>query len=142
MSCCGGDFCNFKFPEGPPLLDVPVAHLKAKYLFLPYGSLLEEGEKVRIWMENGQTETVFIGDKWLVDFSVFPPRIEAEASPSWAQVALDSGLEEKVLINWARNNPLYNPHAPSCVMRFEHIVKPQLTLWARWQRFLYWVRNL
>ncbi|WP_294949339.1 hypothetical protein [Sulfurivirga sp.] len=141
MSCCGGDFCQFEFPPGPPLLDVPVSHLGAKYLFLPYGSLLEVGEKVRIWMENGRTETVFVGDKWPVDFSSTPPRILAEAPPTWEQVALDSGLEPDTLLHW-RDNPLFNPQAPACVMRFEHIAVPRPTLWQRWQRLLARVRNL
>ncbi len=142
MSCCGGDFCNFKFPPGPPLLDLPVAHLKARYLFLPYGTVLDVGEKVRIWMENGRTETVFIGDKWPVDFSVNPPRIIAERAPSWAQVALDSGRDEETLLGWAFH-PLRNPTAPACVVRFEHIqALPPPTLWQRWQRLLAVIRNL
>jgi len=141
MSCCGGNFCNFEFPPGPPLLDLPVAHLKARYLFLPYGTLLEEGEKVRIWMENGRTETVFIGDKWPVDFSTNPPRIVAEAPPDWAQVALDSGQAEEDLLGWAFH-PLHNPQAPACVVRFEHVAVQQPSLRERLYALLYRIRNL
>ena len=64
MSCCSGSkFCKFNFPEGAPIVDNSVDSLQAKYLFLPYGTLLEAGELVRIWTENGNTKSVLVEKK-------------------------------------------------------------------------------
>ena len=141
MSCCGNQYCQFEFPPGPPLLDLPVSHLKARYLFLPYGTLLQEGEVARIWTEGGQTAPVRIAHKWPVDFSQLPPRIQADTPPTWAQVALDSGQEEETLIHWAAH-PLHNPDAPACVVAFEHLLPPPPSWKERFHRWLYRLRNL
>ncbi|MBO1922928.1 hypothetical protein [Thiomicrorhabdus sp. 6S3-12] len=142
MSCCSGGYCQFKFPEGPPIVDDPVSNLQAKYQFLPYGTLLQQGEVVRIWMESGKTKTVVIDRK--IPLQVLPGELKPTASDEvipWQLVAHDSGVDYEELINWYRH-PLHNPSETPVLMVYGHLVEKKLTLKERWLSFLYKMRNL
>lgn len=118
-----------------------MAHLEARWLFMPVGTRFEAGDMVRLWMPNGKTRTVFVAEVMAVDYSGVPPRIIGTHPPSWEQVARDSDRAEDELIGW-RHAPLFDPAQPPCVLAFDHFVAQELSLWARWKRFLYRVRNL
>lgn len=145
MSCCSAkSYCNFQFPDGPPLTDNPVTNLQANYLFLPYGTLLEEGELIRLWTENGETETVLISEKVPLTVSangLQPLRPDTNTFLPWQLIALDSGMELEEMTNWYRH-PLYNPNAQTVVLKFKHQDKPKITLKQMWLSFLYKMRNL
>ena len=145
MSCCSGKgYCNFKFPDGPPLTDYPVVNLQANYLFLPYGTLLEEGEIIRIWTENGETETVLLAEK--IPLTVSPNGLEplkanADSFLPWQLIALDSGMELSEIMDWYQH-PLYNPETQTVVLKFRHQDKPKRTFKQIWLSLLYKMRNL
>jgi len=152
MSCCSKGYCTFKFPDGPPLLDNSVQSLNAPYQFLPYGSLLSEGEIVRIWMESGQTKTVIIEQKIPVVYDAGKPMLSLEgalqdqpkgcSTPfSWQLVAFDSGFSLEDIESWPRHE-LYNPGSPPMLMVYGHPLEDKPTLKERWLRFLYKMRNL
>ncbi len=142
MSCCSGSqYCQFSFPDGPPLTDNSVTSLQAKYLFLPYGTLLEQGEVVRIWLESGEAKSVVIESK--IPISVTPTgfMVMSETFIPWELVALDSGIELNELEDWYFH-PLHNGNEPTVVLKFRHPVasKPSLkTIFLKW---LYKIRNL
>jgi len=142
MSCCAGnDRCKFKFPEGHPLVDNSVDSLNAKYLFLPYGTLLSEGEMVRIWTENGQTKNVLIGKK--VGIDVTPTGLKTKDSNEfipWQLVAMDSNIEQEELKNWYFH-PLHNPSEPTVVLKFKHS-NNELSIKEILMGWLYKLRNL
>lgn len=142
MSCCSGGYCKFEFPPGPPLTDNPVADLNAKYLFLPYGTLLEKGELIRIWTEGGQTEKVIIQEKTAIEVSAqgLTPLKEDEFMP-WQLVALDSAMEEADLLDFY-HHPLYNPEATPVVLSFSRILEPKPSLKETLLHWLYKIRNL
>ncbi len=121
MSCCAGsNRCKFEFPEGYPLVDNSVDSLNAKYLFLPYGTLLKEGELVRIWTENGKTKTVLIEQKNLILVTPTGLKILNEnAFIPWQLVALDSNINLEELENWYFH-PLHNPSEPTAVLKFKN----------------------
>jgi len=142
MSCCPGNFCQFSFPEGPPLTDNPVTHLSAQYLFLPYGTLLEEEEVVRLWTEGGQTETVILEKK--VPLVISSNGVESEDKTvflPWQLIALDSGMEESDIQDWY-HHPLFNPETQAVVLKFKHpiVVKPSLMMILK--KWLYKIRTL
>ena len=142
MSCCGLNYCQFEFPEGPPLTDYAVTHLEAKYLFLPYGTLLEKGEIVRIWLENGKTKTVEIEAKIPLEILPAGPEVVGQKFElPWQLIALDTGIEYEELMDWY-HHPQHNPKEQAVVLVFKHpvVVKPTLKL--RWLEFLYRIRNL
>ena len=142
MSCCSGGYCKFKFEEGPPLVDNSVTNLNAVYQFLPYGTILEEGELIRIWMESGQSKTVTIAEKIPLVFTAMGPEAKSgqEALP-WQLIALDSGIAYEDLMNW-EHHPLYNPDETSVLLKFHHPIeiKPSLKMW--FLTLLYKIRNL
>ena len=142
MSCCSGGYCQFKFPEGAPLLDNPVTSLNATYQFLPYGTLLQEGEFVRIWMESGKLKTVVIDEKIPLNMTVNGPQAQGNhrALP-WQLIALDSGFDYEDLMQW-QSHPLYNPHETSVVLKYKHPIDVKPSLKARWLGLLYKFRNL
>jgi len=142
MSCCSGNNrCKFEFPAGHPLVDNSVDSLDSKYLFLPYGTLLEEGELVRIWTENGQTKSVLIEKK--IAITVTPTGLKITNGTDfipWQLVAMDSNIELEALNNWYFH-PLHNPDEPTVVLKFKHpendkSLKTVLLAW------LYKIRNL
>lgn len=143
MSCCSGKgYCQFQFPDGPPLTDNPVSALSANYLFLPYGTLLEEGETVRIWTEGGQTESVVLDKK--IPLEVLPAGPESMGGKEflpWQLIALDSGMEYDELMDWY-HHPLRNPETTSVVLVFKHSPKPKKTLKMVLYQWLYKLRNL
>ena len=142
MSCCSGGHCKFQFEDGAPLLDNSVTSLSANYLFLPYGTLLEEGEVVRIWMESGEAKVVVLEEKILLDITDSGPKsIDDHLDLPWQLIALDSGIEYEELMNW-KNHPLYNPEEASVLLRFNHPieVKPSLKMW--FLSLVYKLRNL
>lgn len=142
MSCCSSGYCSFNFPEGPPLTDVPVSNLQAKYLFLPYGTLLDEGEVVRIWTENGQARVVLIEEKITVLFSdEGPAAIEYNRGLPWELIAFDSGVEVGELMHW-QYHPLYNPDAVSVVLVFSQIIEVPKTIKDVLRSWLYKIRTL
>lgn len=149
MSCCGRQFCQFEFPPGPALVDAPVANLEARYLFLPYGTLLAEGEVVRIWTEGGKTKSVVLEHKWplqavngqLAMDQALIGRETAGDSVPWQLVAMDSGMEESELRHWPQH-PLHNPETQPVILVFNHPITPKPSLKMRWLGFLYWLRNL
>jgi len=141
MSCCGNDRCKFEFPSGNPLVDNSVDSLSSKYLFLPYGTLLSEGELVRIWTENGETKSVLIEKK--IPISVTPTGLKIEAEGEfipWQLVAMDSNLPQEELENWYFH-PLHNPAEPTVVLKFKHPENHRTfkTILLSW---LYKIRNL
>jgi len=141
MACSGG-YVKFEFPKGPPLTDSPVAHLKAKYLFLPYGTLLEEGELIRIWMENGKTQEVVIEQKLSVEILPHKVALKDSNQPiSWSLVALDSGWSETELMGFYHNEH-YNPNAPACLLIFSQVLEPSLNWKQKLHNLLYKIRSL
>ena len=147
MSCCSGGYCNFKFPEGPPLVDNAVANLEAKYQFLPYGTLLQKGETVRIWMEGGQTKTVFIEDKVPLNITPSGPQpqspelLNIQEPLPWQLIAFDSGFAYQDLQNWSQH-PLHNPNEQAILLVYNHPIEVKPSLKARWLGLLYKIRNL
>lgn len=142
MSCCSGGFCKFKFPEGAPLLDNSVSSLNATYQFLPYGTLLQEGEFVRIWMESGKLKTVVIDEKIPLEFTHQGPRARgSDRVLPWQLIALDSGFDYDDIMDWA-NHALYNPTETSYVLVYKHPIDVKPSFKARWLGFLYKLRNL
>lgn len=142
MSCCSGRYCQFEFPEGPPLTDYPVSDLSANYLFLPYGTLLAEEEIIRIWTESGKTETVILEQKIPLDIREEGPVAKVgEPFLPWQLIALDSGMELDTIENWL-NHPLYNPDAEAVVLKFRHPIVARPSLKSRWLQLLYKIRNL
>ena len=145
MSCCSKGYCNFKFPDGPPLLDNSVTNLKAQYQFLPYGTLLQEGEVVRIWMESGATKNVIIEHKINLSFAageILPVGDFARLTPlPWQLIALDSGIEYQEMLNWP-NHPLFNPESPPMLLVYRHPIEVKPSLKMRWLSLLYKIRNL
>lgn len=142
MSCCSGRYCQFQFPDGPPLTDEPVSHLSANYLFLPYGTLLEEEEVVRVWTEGGQTETVILEQKIpLAILKGGPVAKIGEPFLPWQLIALDSGMELEAIENWI-SHPLYNPDAEAVVLKFRHPIEVKPSLKMTWLKWLYKIRNL
>lgn len=142
MSCCSGGYCQFSFPEGPPLVDNPVTSLRACYQFLPYGTLLEAGEVIRIWMESGEAKTVILEEKLVLQFDENGPFVPGETRHfPWELIARDSGVAYEDLLDW-RHHPLCNPQTTSVLLVFSHPLEPKLTLKDHWLRFLYKMRNL
>lgn len=142
MSCCSSGYCQFEFPEGPPLADYPVASIDAKYLFLPYGTLLETGEIIRIWTESGKTQTVLVDEK--IPIQVTSSGLIAENETGrlpWGVIALDSGVEVEELLDWY-HHPLFNPNEPSVVLKFKHPEKKKGGLKTVLKRWLYKIRTL
>ncbi|GKT12455.1 MAG: hypothetical protein ISEC1_P1433 [Thiomicrorhabdus sp.] len=142
MSGCSKGYCKFKFKEGAPLLDNSVTSLNANYLFLPYGSLLEEGEVVRIWIESGAVKTVILEEKIPLEITDSGPKtFDGRADLPWQLIALDSGIEYEELMHW-KQHPLYNPDETSYLLKFNHPieVKPSLKMW--FLNIIYKLRNL
>jgi hypothetical protein len=142
MSCCPANFCQFQFPDGPPLTDNPVTNLNARYLFLPYGTLLQEGEVVRIWMESGQTQTVLLEAK--VPLVIEPSGVTGQEDGvflPWQLIALDSGMEEEDIRKWYFH-PLHNPETQAVVLKFKHPLNTKPTLKMRLMQWLYKLRTL
>lgn len=143
MSCCSGGYCQFKFPEGPPLVDNPVSSLNANYQFLPYGTLLEEGEVVRIWMESGQSRSVIVEEKITLSFSADGPCSEEskERVFPWQLIALDSGIDYDELMHWT-THPLYNPNETPVLLKYCHPIEVKPSLKMKFLGWLYKLRNL
>ena len=142
MSCCSGGYCKFKFPQGAPLLDNPVSSLNAMYQFLPYGTLLQEGEFVRIWMESGKLKTVVIDEKIVLDITDSGPVArQGDRVLPWQLIALDSGFDYDELMHW-KTHPLYNPNEDSVVLIYKHPIEVKPSLKSRWLGLLYKFRNL
>lgn len=144
MSCCSGGYCKFTFPEGPPLVDNAVTTLNAQYQFLPYGTLLEEGETVRIWMESGEAKTVFLDSKVLLNITTNGPEpvgvYTGEVFP-WQLIAMDSGIAYEELMGWY-NHPLFNPEEQAVLLRFNHPIEVKPSLKMMFLKWLYRLRNL
>ena len=144
MACCSKGYCNFNFPEGPPLVDYSVANLSAEYQFLPYGTLLEKGETVRIWMENGQTKTVLIEDKIPLVFEDTGPKArfpEQDRAYPWQLIAYDCGFAYEDLMAW-QDHPLYKPEEPTVLLKYNHPIEVKPSLKMRFLKWLYKIRNL
>lgn len=144
MSCCSKGYCNFKFPEGPPLVDYSVSNLNAEYQFLPYGTLLENGETVRIWMENGNTKKVLIEDKIPLEFTASGPVAQQEGQRRvfpWQLIALDSGFTHEDLMDWLQH-PLYTPHEQAVLLKYNHPIEVKPSLKMILLKWLYKIRNL
>ncbi|HHT00327.1 MAG TPA: hypothetical protein ENK73_05655 [Thiomicrospira sp.] len=144
MSCCSGGYCQFKFPEGPPLIDNAVATLNANYQFLPYGTLLQAGETVRIWMQNGKTKTVLLEEKiplQITDEGPVPLTDYSKDELPWQLIALDSGFSYEDLMDW-KNHPLYSPDEPTVLLKFNHPIEVKPTLKMMFLKWLYKIRNL
>lgn len=144
MSCCSGGYCKFTFPEGPPLVDNSVTTLNAQYQFLPYGTLLEEGETVRIWMESGEAKTVLLESKVLLDIAMNGPEptgVYTDEVFPWQLVAMDSGIAYEELMGW-RNHPLFNPEEQAVLLRFNHPIEVKPSLKMMFLKWLYKLRNL
>lgn len=144
MSCCSKGYCDFKFPEGPPLVDNSVKNLAAEFQFLPYGTLLKEGDVVRIWMESGKTKTVIIDYKLPLIYlnnGFELPKTEFNRPVPWQLVALDSGFEYEDMMQW-QSHPLCNPQMPPVLLVYHHPIEPKKTLKDHWLSFLYKLRNL
>ncbi len=154
MSCCSGGRCKFQFEEGPPLLDNAVTTLTAKYLFLPYGTLLEPEEVVRIWKESGESRAVILEEKIPLVITESGPKVaerpeneanfvrsDEEEEIPWQLVALDSGIAYEELMNW-QNHPLYNPDETAVLLKFNHPIEVKPTLKMRLLQMLYKIRNL
>jgi hypothetical protein len=143
MSCCAGsNRCKFEFPAGNPIVDNSVDSLHAKYLFLPYGTLLLEGELVRIWTENGQTKSVLIEKK--IPITVTPTGLKVANEESfipWELVALDSAIELDNLENWYFH-PLHNPSEPTVLLKFKHPYDNKKSIKNIFLSILYKIRNL
>ncbi len=142
MSCCSKGCCNFKFEEGPPLVDNSVTNLNAQYQFLPYGTILEEEEVIRIWMESGETKTVILEEKIpLVFTDSGPESADGKKEFPWQLVALDSGFEYEDLMSW-KHHDLYNPNETSVLLKFNHPIEVKPSLKMRLLQILYKIRNL
>lgn len=142
MSCCSKGCCNFKFEEGPPLVDNSVTNLNAQYQFLPYGTILEEEEVIRIWMESGANKTVILEEKIPLVFTDSGPEAEnGKKDFPWQLVALDSGFEYEDLMNW-KNHDLYNPNETSVLLKFNHPIEVKPSLKMKLLTILYKIRNL
>ncbi|VAW44578.1 hypothetical protein MNBD_GAMMA04-1647 [hydrothermal vent metagenome] len=142
MSCCSKGCCNFKFEEGPPLVDNSVTNLNAQYQFLPYGTILEVEEVVRIWMESGATKTVILEEKIpLVMTDSGPESEDGKKDFPWQLVALDSGIEYEDLMNW-KHHDLYNPNETSVLLKFNHPIEVKPSLKMKLLKILYKIRNL
>ncbi|WP_245595672.1 hypothetical protein [Hydrogenovibrio kuenenii] len=123
-------------------MDVPVSNLQAKYLFLPYGTLLSKGETVRIWMENGKTRVVLIEEKIKLLFSGDGPTpLEYDRVLPWELIAFDSGIEIGELMHW-QDHPLYNPDTTSVVLVFSQIIEVPKTFKDVLRSWLYRIRTL
>ncbi|WP_127471274.1 hypothetical protein [Thiomicrorhabdus aquaedulcis] len=141
MSCCSGGYCKFTFPDGPPLLDNPVNSLNAQYLFLPYGTLLQAGEVVRIWMESGKAKPVFIDEKIALEFTPQGIKVDSAVRPlPWQLIALDSGYEYESLLDWY-NHPLRNPNEQAVVLVFKHPIEVKPSLKMVLYKWLYKLRT-
>lgn len=144
MSCCSGGYCQFKFPEGPPLVDNAVATLEATYQFLPYGTLLEAGETVRIWMQNGKAKPVFLEEKIplaITDDGPVAMNSEDARDYPWQIIALDSGFSYEDLMDW-KNHPLYSPDETAVLLRFNHPIEVKPSIKMILLNWLYKLRNL
>jgi len=144
MSCCSGGYCQFKFPEGPPLVDNAVASLNANYQFLPYGTLLQAGESVRIWMQSGKAKVVLLEEKIPLKITEAGPvpldEQNVEDFP-WQLIALDSGFSYEDLMDW-KNHPLYSPDETAVLLRFNHPIEVKPSLKMILLNWLYKLRNL
>ncbi len=141
MSCCSGGYCKFEFPEGPPLADNSVSSLKASYLFLPYGTLLEKGEVIRIWTEGGKFKSVVVQNKVAIEVLPAGPESFGDKVPlPWQLIALDSGMEYEELMDWY-HHPLNNPNTQPVVLQFSQL-KSELTWKDKLHNFLYRIRSL
>lgn len=144
MSCCPGGYCKFNFPDGPPLIDNAVSNLNAQYQFLPYGTLLEQGETVRIWMENGQAKTVFIEEKIPLEFLDSGP-VALNSSQNrtfpWQLIAFDSGFEYADLVGWKQHD-LYSPTETAVLLKYNHPIEVKPSLKMVLLKWLYKIRNL
>ncbi len=144
MSCCSGGYCNFNFPEGPPLVDNAVTNLNAEYQFLPYGTLLSKGEIVRIWMENGQAKTVLIEDKIPLDITSTGPvplLSEQQRQYPWQLIAFDSGIAYEDIMSW-QIHPLYAPEEQAVLLKYNHPIEVKPSLKMIFLKWLYKIRNL
>lgn len=144
MSCCSKGYCNFSFPEGPPLVDYSVANLNAEYQFLPYGTLLQEGETVRIWMENGQTKTVLLQEKIplaITDEGPQPLDENFSRPLPWQLIAFDSGFALEDILGW-KSHPLYAPAEQAVLLKYNHPIEVKPTLKMILLKWLYKIRNL
>ncbi|WP_235585273.1 hypothetical protein [Thiomicrospira sp. XS5] len=109
---------------------------------MPYGTLLQEGEVVRIWMESGQTQTVMLESKILLEIGPSGPKSQEEdVFLPWQLIALDSGMEEEDIRKWYFH-PLHNPEAQAMVLKFKHPLKTKPTLKMRLMQWLYKLRTL
>lgn len=149
MSCCSKGYCNFSFPEGPPIVDNSVTNLNAQYQFLPYGTLLEKGEVVRIWMESGKTATVILEDKIPLQVTeqgiALAPEyqngsLDGNELP-WQLIAFDSGFAYEDLMQWHKH-PLFNPESKPVLMVYRHPIEVKPSLKMRLYQLLYKIRNL
>lgn len=144
MSCCSKGYCNFSFPDGPPLVDYSVANLNAEYQFLPYGTLLEEGETVRIWMESGKAKAVLLEQKIPLEITDEGP-VPSDASFSrtlpWQLISFDSGFEYEDLMNW-KEHPLYAPDEQAVLLKYNHPIEVKPSLKMIFLKWLYKIRNL
>lgn len=145
MSCCSGGYCKFQFVEGPPLVDNAVQNLNANWQFLPYGTLLEEGEVVRLWTESGETQVVMLKKKIPLVFSeqgwrTFDGTENLDSLP-WQLIAFDSGVDYDELMRW-NEHPLYNPSETACLLRYQQPEKEPFSLKSWLLGLLYKFRNL
>lgn len=142
MACCGKGFCSFQFPDGAPLTDYSVSSLNAQYLFLPYGTLLQKGEIVRIWMESGKAKEVIIEGKWPIYFDHNGAHAQGrDKELPWQLVALDTGFELEDIMDWP-NHDLVNPNETPVVLEFRHPIDVKPSLKLRLLQLLYKIRNL
>lgn len=142
MSCRSKGFSNFQFPDGAPLTDYSVANLNAQYLFLPYGTLLQENEIVRIWMESGKTKEVIIDAKWPIEFDAQGAKaVGRDKNLPWQLVALDTGFEYEDIMSWPSHD-LANPNETPVVLEFRHPIEVKPSLKLRLLQLLYKIRNL
>ena len=144
MSCCSGGYCQFSFPEGPPLVDNAVSNLNATYQFLPYGTLLESGETVRIWMESGKAKPVFLEEKIPLKFTEKGPEPLDENNQNnypWQIIAFDSGFDYDDLLSW-KNHPLYSENETPVLLRYNHPIEVKPSLKMIFLKWLYKIRTL
>lgn len=145
MSCCSNGYCQLSFPMGPPLTDLPVSTVEAKYLFLPYGTLLAQSELVRIWTESGKTREVIIEHKIALDYraqQLMPiTELPSDVYLPWQLIALDSGWDINELTAWGREGE-FNPSSPPVLLILDQPIEQKLTIKERWYRLLYKIRNL
>lgn len=144
MSCCSKGYCNFSFPEGPPLVDNAVANMNAEYQFLPYGTLLQAGETVRIWMENGQAKSVLIEEKIPLTFNADGPKPMDESytrSLPWQLISFDSGFAYEDIMDW-QNHPLYSSEEQAVLLKYNHPIEVKPSLKMILLKWLYKIRNL